>query len=274
MALRLSAGCFPSQIVGSVRLAPFVLTETVYAAGTYLPKHSHERACFILVLRGTFDEIYERRGRACEPLSLIFRPAQETHSDRFHAHGGRCLNVEIDPQWLARVNADSPALSDSADFRGGEFSRLATRIYGEYRQPDEVSHLSLEALFLEIAARAARRTRGAACATRTPRWLEQARDLIHAQFREPLTLTGIAAFVNVHPVHFASVFQESYHCTVGEYIRRLKIEYACRELSRSDTPLVEIALDAGFYDQSHFSRTFKRLTGMTPTAYRSTFRAA
>ncbi|HVG30090.1 MAG TPA: AraC family transcriptional regulator [Pyrinomonadaceae bacterium] len=273
MALRLSAGCFPTQIVGSARVAPFVLTETVYAAGTHLPKHSHERACFILVLRGTFDEVYERRGRACEPLSLIFRPAHETHSDRFHAHGGRCLNVEIDPQWLARVNAHAPALSDSADFRGGPFSRLAPRIYHEYRQPDEVSHLSLESLFLEIAAQAARRAPRAR-SSRPPRWLAQARDLIHSQFREPLTLAGIAGVVNVHPVHFASVFQASYRCSVGEYVRRLKIEYACRELTRSDAPLVKIALDAGFYDQSHFSRTFKRLTGMTPTAYRSTFRAA
>lgn len=51
-------------------------------------------------------------------------------------------------------------------------------------------------------------------------------------------------------------------------VGRLRVEFACEELSRPDTPLIRIALAAGFYDQGHFCRTFKRLTGITPTAYR------
>jgi AraC family transcriptional regulator len=52
----------------------------------------------------------------------------------------------------------------------------------------------------------------------------------------------------------------------------LRIEDACRRLATSDAPLVAIALDAGFADQSHFAKTFKRQTGMTPAEYRRSVR--
>jgi AraC family transcriptional regulator len=56
---------------------------------------------------------------------------------------------------------------------------------------------------------------------------------------------------------------------VGEYIRRLRIEFACHSLSTS-TSLIEVALAAGFADQSHSARAFKLQTGMSPATYRRT----
>jgi AraC family transcriptional regulator len=55
-------------------------------------------------------------------------------------------------------------------------------------------------------------------------------------------------------------------------VRQLRIEYACHELAASDTPIVQIALAAGFCDQSHFTRTFKRLIGVAPSQYRESVR--
>lgn len=271
MPLKLSEGCFPTQILGGAKVADFTLTETAYAAHHQIPRHSHERACFIVVLQGTFSEVYEKRERACEPLTLIFRPPHESHRDRFHDQGGRCLNVEVNEQWLRRVSLYSRALDDSADFCGGPFSQLATRLYREYRLMDEASPLAIEGLLLEIVAEATRRSMPSSSGGR-PRWIGQAEEMIRARYREPLTLVGIAAAVNTHPVHLSTVFHETYGCTIGEFTRRLRVEFACDQLSGSDEPIIKIALSAGFYDQSHFSRTFKRHTGVTPATYRSMFR--
>lgn len=102
-----------------------------------------------------------------------------------------------------------------------------------------------------------------------PPWLKQARDLLHDQFSESMSLARVAESVGVHPVYLASEFRRRFGSTVGEYVRRLRIEYACREISAcSEAPLAQIALTAGFSSQSHFSKTFKRLTGMTPLEYR------
>jgi AraC family transcriptional regulator len=78
----------------------------------------------------------------------------------------------------------------------------------------------------------------------------------------------------VHPVHLAQTFHKTYRCTVGDYVRKLRIEYACRELATSTKPIVDIALAAGFCDQSHFTRTFKRAIGAAPFQYRESLRGA
>jgi AraC family transcriptional regulator len=101
-----------------------------------------------------------------------------------------------------------------------------------------------------------------------PRWLRQVRDLLHEGFRQRLTLDGIAESVGVHPAHLARVFRQQQGCTVGDYVRRLRIEYACHCLRTSDTALATVALAAGFSDQSHFSRVFKRQTGLSPAVFR------
>ena len=102
-----------------------------------------------------------------------------------------------------------------------------------------------------------------------PHWLQQARKILHAQFAEQPKLSRLAAGVGVHPVHLAREFRKHYGSTVGEYLRRLRTEYACHQLVWSDDPLSKIAAAAGFSDQSHFSRTFKRLSGRTPGQFRS-----
>jgi AraC family transcriptional regulator len=74
-------------------------------------------------------------------------------------------------------------------------------------------------------------------------------------------------------VYLASAFRRCYGHTVAEHVRELRVAYALRRLAESEDPLSDIARAAGFADQSHFSRTFKQLTGTTPGAYRTLSRA-
>jgi AraC family transcriptional regulator len=74
----------------------------------------------------------------------------------------------------------------------------------------------------------------------------------------------------VHPGYLASAFRRHFGCTIGEFVRRQRIALACRALTDGDAPLADVAIEAGFADQSHFTRTFKRQLGMTPAAYRKT----
>ena len=247
----------------------FILRETVHQPGVKLPKHSHERSHFAFVLRGVFEERCENKTLACKPSSLSFLAPGMTHSDDF-GNGVHCLLVEIAPQRLERLR-DDLQLDEPVFINGGVPAWLAMRLYNEARQTDAASSLALEGLSLEILAELSRQ-QPVTSERKPPRWLEQAREIIHAKFAETLTHDHIANLVAVHPVHLAKVFRRHYKCTIGEYVRRLRIEHACREISSSEASLVEIALASGFSDQSHFSKVFKKLAGMTPTEFRKNLR--
>lgn len=246
--------------------AGFVLLESAYAPGLKVPLHSHEQAGFCFVLQGTFERVYERKSRVCRPASLSFHPSGEKHSEHFYNSGAHLFGIQISPHWLERVREYSVGLDDSAVFDGGLLSQLATRLYAESRRMDELSSLAIEGLALEIIAEALRR--GVPTEHATARWLKQARELLHEKFNESLTLADVAREVHIHPVHLARVFHQHYRCTVGEYVRQLRVEFTRRELSATDKPLSEIALLAGFSSQSHFSTVFKSHTGLTPAEYR------
>jgi len=247
------------------------LTETLCAPGFRAPRHSHELFQFCFIIEGGFSENCVQKTRECAPLTLITHPPDETHANRYYSSGAHCLVVEIEHRWLSRSREYSLALDRSAEFNYGSAVWLAKRLYNEFNRMDRASPLSIEGLTLEMMAEVSRRHVKTSEGT-SPRWLEQTRDLLHAHFSEELTLEDIAASVGTHPVHLARVFRQYYGCTVGEYVRRLRVEFACRELSLTNTPLLQVALVAGFYDQSHFSRTFRKIVGLTPTAYRASFR--
>lgn len=244
------------------------MTEVAYRAQSRLAEHSHENAHFCFVLEGSYTESHNRQELECEPFTLTFRPPGEVHEDRFHNREVRVFTIEIPPRWMDRLAQDSIYLGRSINFKDGFVPKLSERIVREFHRMETGAGLIIEGLTLEIMAETARHAAQNVEPT-IPRWLKRAKDLLHARFAENLTLEQIAREVGVHPVHLASVFRQKYHCTVGEYIRQLRIEYACREIAAGEMPLAIIALEAGFANQGHFSSTFKRMTGLTPAAYRN-----
>ncbi len=252
----------PIQHVSGLRLA-----ETTYAADFKTPTHSHSEAYFCLILDGTSRQTFGSKTRVREPLTTAFYPPNELQSESFGHTGSRIFNVEIDSKWLGHFRDYSVIGEESKDYRGGSVAWLMSRLHHEFRKMDDTSALMIEGLTLEIIAEASRQF--AASKNRTSRWLEHARDILHEQFADSITLDRLANEVGVHPVYLASSFRKNYHCTIGEYRQRLRIEFACQELSKSHSSLAQIAIAAGFANQAHFSKTFKRLTGTTPAKYRA-----
>jgi AraC family transcriptional regulator len=258
------------DILGTASVAGFTLLETVYAPSLNLPMHSHEQAYFCFVLGGNFTEVYGKHSRPCHPSTLIFHPAGETHSDQFHTTS-RCFNIQMNTRWLERAERPSRTINTPADFCGGQLGNLAARLYREFRQLDEFSGLAVEGLALEIIAEASRCSLKEPGRT-VPYWIEQVRAILREQLDERPSLVTLAESVDVHPVHLAREFRRFYRCTIGEYVRQSRIEFACHQISTSDSSLSDIALAAGFFDHSHFARTFKTHMGMTPNQYRTLLR--
>jgi AraC family transcriptional regulator len=245
------------------------LVDGIYTANTKVPLHAHEQAVFCIALKGECHESYGGKVRSYEGLTVEFLPANQCHALDFPSTDTRAFSIDIAPYWLERAREYSLSLADSIYSRNGQLTGLLMKIYREFGETDGAAPLAIEGLTLEMLAEVSRRRRPTSD-RKPPRWLVQAQDLLRARFSERVTITDVAAAVGIHPVHLAREFRRFHHCTIGEYIRRLRIERACEQLRDSQISLAVIAGEAGFSDQSHFSRTFKRLLGMTPARYRAT----
>jgi AraC family transcriptional regulator len=237
------------------------------------PPASLSRIVHALVhIYGYCAERNARRTQEYGPFDLQVAPAGQVHSIQYGRDGARSLNIEIESERTEIAPSLMAAASRADRGRDARVSGIAIQLYQEFQNLDSFSGLAIEGLVLEVLARAAQCS-ATGSRGRAPIWLGRARDLVHEHFNESLSLTFIAETIGVHPVYLARAFRRHYHCTIGEYTRRLRIDFASRELITSDTPLVEIGLAAGFCAQSHFSFAFKHHTGLSPGQYRSAFRS-
>jgi len=251
------------------RVGGLVLAEVVYEPGQRIHRATHPHARFVLVLKGALSEGAAGGGADHGPSTLIFEEAHRAHSYTISQRGATCLVVDMDAAWMDRARQHAPMLAQDSVFRNGLLLHLAHRLYGEFRLRDEVSRLAIESLALGVIAEASRRS--AAAERMPPLWLRAALAFIMRHFTRPLSLALVANHVGVHPVHLARTFRSVYQKSFAAYVRELRIEFARDQLA-GNAPLSAIAAAAGFCDQSHFSRCFKRYVGVTPASYRARLR--
>ncbi|WP_084388843.1 AraC family transcriptional regulator [Fusibacter sp. 3D3] len=96
--------------------------------------------------------------------------------------------------------------------------------------------------------------------------MERIRVYIEAHFLDSLSLDEIATEFDFNKFNLIRRFKRLYNVTPSAYQLQLKVNHA-KHLLKSENNLVKVALEAGFYDQAHFSKEFKKATGMTPFQY-------
>ena len=92
---------------------------------------------------------------------------------------------------------------------------------------------------------------------------------IEKHLDEELALEKLARLAHFSPYHFHRVFRAMVGETVGEHVRRLRLERAALWLSSTDRPVVQVAFDAGYGTHEAFSRAFRQHFGVSPTEFRN-----
>ena len=260
--MNILSGQFYGTTVQTRAFSGFVLADTEYPPGMEIEPHTHERSYVSFVLHGSYTERDNNRIRRCDTGAIIVHPPGETHADRFGEDGGRVLSLEM-PFTNRGFDPHCPERDSEAEYY--EVANLMSRFEGELAFGDNYC-TTFEALGFELAGVLERTY---VPEQKPPRWLGEVVELLQDRFHEPLSLQQIAAAMDVHPVHLARTFRMFMGCTVGNYLRYIRVAFARRRLAESSLSIVEIAHCSGFSDQSHLCRVFRRQTGMTPSQFRS-----
>jgi len=107
-----------------------------------------------------------------------------------------------------------------------------------------------------------------------PWQLARVRQHIDRHLASRLTNSGLAALVRLSEDHFARAFKASVGCPPHTYVVARRVERAKTLMLRSDLPLSQIALAAGFVDQPHLTRLFRARVGASPASWQRRFRTA
>jgi AraC family transcriptional regulator len=259
----LAAGRYFGRVDHQLRAERFTLTHLRHEVGRNLPRHSHQRAYFAIVERGGYADRLDRSPVVCPPGTALFQPAGLVHRDGIAPGGASLLMIEIDDGLVGRAREEGRIPETRYDVRGGELAIVAGRLVRECRgAPARASALVVEGLVLEmlgIVARLGEEAPG------RPAWLGRVIDRLHAELDQPHTIERLARDAGVHPVRLSRAFRRHVRAGVGEYLRELRVRWVEERLG-GDLSLAELALAAGFADQSHMTRAFRRVTGTTPGA--------
>jgi AraC family transcriptional regulator len=256
-------GSCTTRRIGSIQVSEFR-----HPPGRSLPKHRHKGSVICIPLRGAYDETIHGKTLNAARGQMISKPPSVLHSDRFGAEGCTLILLEVEPG--AAFPHGEVLMTAFLEPRLVWSPRAATAAWTlgrELRTPDPMAELAVEALALELIVEAMRRSRSDDSEVPPP-WLSEVDALLREDFRGTISLTAMARVAGVSSGHLARTFRRFRGCSVGEFVRSLRLEWAVHRLTSTDDPVAMIATQAGFYDQSHFGRALRGATGRTPLEFR------
>jgi AraC family transcriptional regulator len=244
--------------------AGVVLTEVRHAVGKAVPEHQHQAPYFSLLLEGAYEERGDGFDLRYEPYTLVFHSAGTLHEDRML---GPCRFFAVDllEKWDTVIDELGGVRAHVFELAGGDPVWLVLRLYREFLARADTSETAIEALVYELVAHIAESSTDE---PHEPAWLPAIDHAVREQFHQPLELIALASTVGVHPTHLCRTYRRFRGHTISDAMMQARVAYVARRLTESDDSLSGIATEAGFTDQSHMTRVFRRITGYPPGNHR------
>lgn len=263
--MKLSQGEFYGRTLFRHGIDGMVLSECVYAPSQRIPEHCHSSSYLSVLLSGSYHEMKALSQVSCTAGMALFHPIEESHRDHFGSAGGRLFSVELDANWLTRLSEER-TITDDGYVLGRQVFDVARRLVGEVRQ-SSFNRLYAQGLVLEMLGLLPR-SRSVCAETSEPAWLKAIEEDLRESLAESMVLRTLCEEHGIHPSHVARTFKRYRGCSMSMYVRRLRMEKARTYLLESQKKITEIAALLGFADHSHFSRVFRRETGLSPKEVR------
>lgn len=219
--------------------------------------HAHDRLHLTYVFAGGGDSL-SRSSRTELRERIWCYPAGAPHRWIPRTLRSRSINIELSDAFLDGVGATGGDVLERLVAIPDLETRL-TRIAREVHLGDRDSNASVMSELLDLCE-----SQGTSSGAAPPPWVAQLEDYLRVHWCAPLSLGDLAEVAGVHPVTVSKSFRRHFGTTLGNYRRGLRIEHSLSQVTGGDRALAEIALDCGFADQSHFSRTFRQVLGVSP----------
>ena len=247
-----------------------------------LQRHFHSRFEITFILSGGGTYTTDRGEYPMEPGDAFVFAGNEFHciSD-VGPQGLNIVNLHFEPFFLENICPERPNLchAHSPTFenripgdRAGGLRELFFAVGRELEEQQTEYSLMLRSLLQQMMVTLLR-NHGYDEEQQSPAQIQPLMDAlryIDGHFAEPISLQELAERAGMTPTYFSAAFKRAFNRSPWNYIINRRVEYAIHLLGDPDRQnMLDIATRAGFNNTANFNKQFKRLTGMTPTAYRN-----
>lgn len=243
---------------------PFRVRAISYPPDLRQPPHRHDTTSVTILLGGAIRETARGREETGSALSVVTKPAGVRHADVVGPAGARTVQIAF--------GGDGPAVFEEA---GDALDRWSWRQADPAVRPlVTVAHAvlqrtpppaALEDLVLEGLAALGRDPVGGSGA---PGWLSRVKEALDNDPFSGRTVDDLARLAGAHPVSVSRAFRREYGLTITEYRRRRRLHRAATLAAEGRESLSRVAHAAGYADHPHMCRDFRRLVGLSPSAFR------
>jgi AraC-like DNA-binding protein len=232
--------------------------QTFIPPHTVIPNHGHVRLMLFSIIAGDLAVDSPTGRLAWTPFAPGLDPLDLHQGVGIGPAGLLVVKVSFDDSLVERLGY-SKALFGKGDYRVDPSARSAMLTLSLAANADSAGTESIATEFLsEFDPRIWRLD------SHCPEWLHRAKDYLHDRFREPLGLAQVSAEVAVDPTHLARTFRSRYGSTVSGYLRNLRTVEAVRLMLSEGKTATEAAIEAGFHDLAHFTKSCRRISGASP----------
>lgn len=232
-----------------------------------LRPHEHEHAALTLVRRGGFELDFGRAREECRERSVFFKRGGSRHANRFGSEESRSFVVELlDRDGVLERESGRVHLPERSRLLAAGACALADRIESDWSCGGADRRLAIEGALLLMLADLAPEVP----TERTePAWLDVIDERLRQDLVSPPDMETLARETGVEAQRMVRTYRRHRGATIVQTLRRLRLEAALLRVTATRQPLAEIALDLGYFDQSHFTRAFRRRYGRTPSSLRN-----
>ncbi|HRH42254.1 MAG TPA: AraC family transcriptional regulator [Pyrinomonadaceae bacterium] len=225
--------------------------------------HSHDDFILVMVLRGNVREQVKCQDTVINAFDVGIKAPEIKHTDHFCPKGVRVIRLSLAPKFVAQLKSESLINEDWNWLKGSNAVRPFLQIGNSLLlQNSEITDEIHELLAAILPNKDLPKN------SHPPFWLRRAKQQLDETFLEGVRLSQLAIEAGVHPVYFARKFQQFFGCNVGNYVRKLQVQKVHSLLISGKFSLSQIAVEVGFSDQSHLTRTFANEFGITPANLR------
>ena len=237
------------------------VVETEYQNKVYEGWHSHNNAHITLFLKGGTTEKRKNSSANLGPGSLLFYHSDELHLNHETLFPSKNINIEIEESLLKELQINEAIIEKSIQNTSlAKF--LILKIFKESLVGDSYSSDTITMLFAQLYNNSHLER-----FEKSPFWVKSLNELLNDCWNENPNLQDLAQVLQLNPITISKHFPRYFGCTLGEYMRRIKINRSLSLIQSNQNSLTEISFECGFSDQSHFIRTFKNQTGFLPKQF-------